>query len=71
MSKLNIKVKRLWANAIDKAAANYGYSQIEHELIDVSGSDMSKIEYRSTRRALEGQEAAHVEEGGGRIHHVL
>lgn len=48
MPKLNIKVKQLWASAIDKAAANYGYSQTEHELIDVSGSGMSNVGYRFT-----------------------
>lgn len=48
MSKLNIRSKRLWTSTIDRIAANYGYSQTEHELIDVSGSGMSNVGYRFT-----------------------
>lgn len=51
MSKLNIRSKRMWVSTIDRIAANYGYSQADHELIDTSESGMSKVEYRPTLRS--------------------
>lgn len=48
MPKLNIRSKQLWATAIDRVAVSYGYSQIDYELIDVSGSGMSNVGYRFT-----------------------
>lgn len=38
----------MWVSTIDRIAANYGYSQADHELIDTTESGMSKVEYRST-----------------------
>ena len=48
MPKLNIRSKRLWVSTIDRIATSYGYSQTDHELIDVSGSGMSNVGYRFT-----------------------
>ena len=48
MPKLNIRSKRIWASAVDRVAASYGYSLTDHELIDESGPDKSKVEYRFT-----------------------
>lgn len=51
MSKLSIRDKQVWASAIDKIAASYGYSQIASELIDTSEpgkSGKSKVEYSFT-----------------------
>lgn len=48
MSKLNIKVKQIWASTVDRVSASYGYSLADHELIDTSESGMSKVEYRFT-----------------------
>ena len=38
----------MWTSTIDRVAASYGYSQIDHGLIDLSESGMSKVEYRFT-----------------------
>lgn len=48
MAKLNIRSKQLWATAVDRVAVSYGYSQIDHELIDTSEQGESKVEYRFT-----------------------
>ncbi len=48
MAKLNIRSKQIWVSTVDRVAASYGYSQIDHELIDTSESGMSKVEYRFT-----------------------
>lgn len=44
MAKLNIRSKLMWTSTIDMVAASYGYSQIDHELIDTSESGMSKVD---------------------------